>query len=67
MHDMKNKNRQAFGETAGGSKLKTQDVLEIRRLHSIGVVQKEIAKSFNVTPANINKIIKRVSWHHLPA
>lgn len=53
------------GERAGTAKLTTQDVLEIRRLHSEGIVQRKIAEMFAVGFKAINKIVLRQRWKHI--
>lgn len=53
------------GEDNFSCKLKTEDVLEIRRLSNEGMSQKQLAKQFNVVRNNISCIIKRITWKHI--
>lgn len=61
----KGRNNAPVGERSGSVKLKTSDVLEIRRLHKIGVVQRRIAERFNIGFKAINKIVLRQRWCHV--
>ena len=53
------------GEDNFSSKLKTEDVLEIRRLSNEGMSQRKLAKQFNVEKSNIGCIINRITWKHI--
>lgn len=44
------------------SKLKAQDVLEIRKLLSQGMLQKEVAKLYGVNSSNISRISNGKRW-----
>lgn len=57
--------RQARGETHGFSKLKEQDVLDIRKSHSEGLSINELIVKFNSSKTNIHGIIKRERWKHI--
>lgn len=57
--------REARGSDVGGSKLTDADVLHIRSLAGI-MSQRAIARKFNVTQANVSRIIRRQTWTHLP-
>jgi len=48
-----------------GTKLKADDVLEIRRRYASGEKQKDIAKDFGVDQVNISHIVLRKSWKHI--
>lgn len=50
------------GEKNHRAKLAAADIFEILRLKSNGVLQKEIAAKFGVTPANISSIVKGKTW-----
>ena len=52
------------GETNHQSKLKTADVLEIRKMHKI-LGRQVLAKNYNVTPLTIDGIIARRRWKHI--
>lgn len=49
----------------GGIKLKTSDVLEIRKLYANDIGSNTIAKLFNVTCGTISSIVKRRVWKHV--
>lgn len=56
-------NRQAKGEKAGNSKLKSDMVNEIRMLYSSGKYsQRKLAKRFNVSKSTIQSIVTNVTW-----
>lgn len=59
MRDMANKGRAKRGEQHHWVKLTEKDVLAIRKMSGLRI---EIAKKFNVCPANITAIKKRRSW-----
>lgn len=54
-----------LGEKNRFSKLKNDDVIEIRRLGKLGYKANTIAPIFNVTPRNINDILSGSTWKHL--
>lgn len=54
------------GESNGQSKVTTDDVIEIRALSKSGISQKELAEKFNLSRANISRIIRRERWNHVP-
>jgi hypothetical protein len=56
----------AMGSRCRASKLREQDVLEIRRLRAEGFPTGELASRFGVTYENILAIVSRRSWRHLP-
>lgn len=53
------------GENSGVSKLKNEDVMEIRRLFESGVSRKELTQTFSVSDSTIAKIVTGKSWIHL--
>jgi hypothetical protein len=54
------------GELCVASKLKEEQVLEIRRLYEAGdIFQKQLAEKYNVSQYAISKIITRKSWNHI--
>lgn len=55
----------ARGEKVKASKLKPDEVLQIKTLFNQGVTQQELAQIFPVTRRNINSIINNKSWRHL--
>jgi hypothetical protein len=56
---------QRVGSTAH-SKLREEDILEIRRLRSGGVPMNDLAVRYGVCRSNIEAIVYRRSWKHLP-
>lgn len=53
------------GENAPGAKLKTSDVIEIKRLAALGIDDTTIGKQFNVARTAISRIRNRKRWAHL--
>lgn len=53
------------GESHGMSKLTEDDVREIRRLHTTGLSQYELARRFKLTRPNIGFIVRRATWAHV--
>jgi hypothetical protein len=56
----------AFGVHQGMSKLKDSDIVEIFSLSRNGVGRGEIAKRFCVSRSNIDNILTRKTWTHVP-
>lgn len=54
-----------IGEMNIGARLTHQTVEAARRLFKIGCSQKDIARRFGTTPANIHCIVRNKSWRHL--
>lgn len=55
----------AKGERNPGAKLTPDDVLEIRRRRAAGVMAKNIASAFGLSPGYIWSIVHRKTWAHL--
>lgn len=53
-----------MGEKSHYAKLRESDIIEIRSLYGT-ITQREIAKKFDVTYQQINKIVKRQNWNHI--
>lgn len=53
------------GERAGSSKLRADDVAEIRRLAAEGVSQRVIAERFGVGRVQVSRIVNRHQWRHI--
>lgn len=53
------------GEIDGMSKLKTADVIEIRRRAAAGESQRVLAREFGVKQPTISNIFTRTTWGHL--
>lgn len=65
MRDSMSKGRAVHGDRVGTSKLKWDQVHEIRRLWKTGKMQKDLAVQFNVKNQAIWKIINMKSWNKL--
>ncbi len=64
--DMMAKGREPRGESHKNSTLKEWQVIEIRRLSSLGEMrQKDIASMFSIRPKTVYKIVNRISWKHI--
>lgn len=48
------------------AKLVEGEVIEIRRLHSERARVLDLASAFEVSPQNVEAIVHRRSWRHLP-
>jgi hypothetical protein len=59
--------KMARGESGGNSKLKNEQVIEIRRLRGEGLTLARIGEMFGVTKNTVHSIIIRKTWAHLPA
>lgn len=53
------------GENHAGSKLKNEDVFEIRRLRNQGLSYSELGRKFNCSDVNIKNIIVGKKWKHI--
>ena len=67
LQDMIAKGRSTIrkGQDGGKSKLKNEDVLEIRKMYSEGVSMASMGRKYNVTTACIDSICKRKNWKHI--
>lgn len=65
MRDKVLKGRQANGEKNGNSRMKEEEILQIRKLYLSGVSMKEISKKFNSNVSQVHKIIRRKLWGHI--
>ena len=64
--DKVNKGRQARGETMHTAKLKTQDVILIRKqYHEDRRTQTQIAKDFGMCQSTIERIVNGKYWRHI--
>jgi len=64
--DMVAAKRHKYGEKGTASKLKEEDVREIRAAYSKGdISQQSLADAYNVTQVAIGCIIRGVTWKHL--
>lgn len=62
MADMVTKQRHAFGERAGQSKLKNVDVARIVEMVLSGISQREVARQFGVSHTTVNDICRGKTW-----
>jgi len=65
MLDRNQKNRQSKGSKNGSSKLKENDILEIRKMLNSGSTGREIAKQFGISYHVISKIKHGRIWSHV--
>lgn len=56
----------ARGERAGGAKLTVEQVVEIRQRYAAGATLKQLEAEYGVRFTNIQQIVKRVTWKHVP-
>ena len=63
--DIINHGNSQRGEKSCHSKLKEEDIQEIRKLKSSGLSYKKIGKIYNVDYSTIYKIIKNKRWKHI--
>ncbi len=63
--DMVLSDRSTRGERHTNSKLKNEDIREIRRLRSLGWLQKDIAARFGVCRPMISMILSGHNWAHI--
>lgn len=61
----KGRTRCAIGEAQGSSKLKTSEIEQIKRLRKTGLLQRDIAKRFNVSRSLVGMIVNGKRWSHL--
>ena len=68
VHDMIKKNRakNVRGESVNTAKLKTDDVIEVRRLGADGFSRREISFMRNINQCTVGDILARRSWKHIP-
>jgi transcriptional regulator len=53
------------GESHPRAKLTSEQVIQIRDLHSKGFSTNVIARNFKVSTWNVEEIVKRKTWTHL--
>lgn len=63
--DMVSKGRQAKGEKKPNTTLTDENVLEIRRLYTVGLTQVEIGKLFSIRQSKVSLIVRRQAWKHI--
>lgn len=62
MQDAVKADRQAKGTKIPQSKLNEKKVLEIRKLYTEGMKQKELAKMYGVNSTNISYVVNKKTW-----
>lgn len=65
MRDAKTKGRMQRGERHYRAKLNRKDVVDIKRLHSQGVMIKQLASNYGVHVNTISRVINKNSWEHV--
>ena len=58
-------NRPQLGEKNGRALISSLDVIEIRKLHSEGMIYAELARRYNLSISAIARIVTRQSWSHI--
>lgn len=53
------------GERHHNSRLTSEQVIEMRRLHASGAAQKTLAAQFDTPQTNVSRIIRREAWAHV--
>lgn len=61
----KGRGNRAKGERNKSSRLTSQDVIEIRRLHESGVSKRQLSKMFNVGRTTIRSLLSGKTWKHV--
>ena len=57
--------KHARGERMGSAKLRTEQVVEIRKQHSEGISQASLAGKYGVGRTTISQIVSRRTWTHV--
>jgi|TARA_B110000908_G_C9915163_1_gene297121 hypothetical protein len=65
MQDALDRNRTTKGIRNASSKLTDIEVLDIRRRHRNGEMQKDIAIDYNITQCTISSVVNRKTWSHI--
>jgi hypothetical protein len=60
--DKVGKDRQAQGESSGGSKLTAKQIAEIVDLYNAGALQREIGSLKGITQASVSSVLRRETW-----
>lgn len=67
MADRNAKGRQAYGERLGSARLTEAEVIAIRTRYARGgVLYRELASEYGISPVQIGHIVTRRKWKHLP-
>jgi len=54
-----------LGEIHGMAKITESDVREMRRLRSLGMLQRHIGDRFGITQTNVSLIVRKKTWSHV--
>ena len=65
VRDRSVRGRSCMGEDSHLAKLTADDVREIRRLRSAGVLQSVVASQFGVSDNHVSVIVRRLAWKHI--
>jgi len=60
--DKVSKDRQAQGESSGGSKLTAKQIAEIVDLYNAGALQREIGTIAGIAQASVSRVLRRQTW-----
>lgn len=61
----KGRHNKPKGEDSWRSKLRVEQVKEIRRLYELGSTQRQLANQFGVRKSTVYAVVNRVSWSHV--
>jgi DNA invertase Pin-like site-specific DNA recombinase len=53
------------GEDHSQAKLTADQVVEMRRLHATGIGYLRLARAFKISPAHVQRIVRRRAWAHV--
>ena len=55
----------AYGERNAMTTLRASEIITVRALVAGGMMQKDVAKMFRMSPSGLNGIVQRKTWRHL--
>ena len=53
------------GTRNGRARLADSEVIEIRRLHGLGMSQQALATKYGISTSTVNYMVRRITWAHL--
>jgi predicted XRE-type DNA-binding protein len=59
---MANKDRSAYGERNGMSRLTESNIIAIRKMKANGIRQSDIAKKFGISDPHVSDIVRGKKW-----
>ena len=62
LRDMANKDRCAYGERNGMSRLTESNIIAIRKMKANGIRQSDIAKKFGISDPHVSDIVRGKKW-----